>query len=338
MALQCDDLDAETSALIARMALEDIEELYNSRKGKGRYDAPLTDAEVALQMQAENLRTFLKLIDDSQVAQSLATENAGSTACSSEDTTPRWVLQNNFDYVSECIGTVLKINRLGVHARRSNTLFKTTFFHSSTIFRLQCQCTVCLNTYPTSSGFCAPCDHYYCEDCLMDLVYATTRDESLFPPKCCKQNFPTQDILTCLKQDQELLSLFQTKSIEFGTPSNRRIYCPTPKCSTFLSVMGESSGGVPCPHCHIIVCTSCKNTAHPGEDCTVAASTLKLKELARSKGWKTCPGCSGVVELSLGCFHVICRCKAGFYYRCTVRWKCCSCPLWEERFLLHNDG
>jgi hypothetical protein len=39
------------------------------------------------------------------------------------------------------------------------------------------------------------------------------------------------------------------------------------------------------------------------------------------------------VELSTGCFHMTCRCKAQFCYLCAARWKSCACVQWNERRL-----
>lgn len=36
----------------------------------------------------------------------------------------------------------------------------------------------------------APCDHFYCRFCFHSLVDASTRDESLFPPRCCLEVIP----------------------------------------------------------------------------------------------------------------------------------------------------
>jgi hypothetical protein len=45
-----------------------------------------------------------------------------------------------------------------------------------------------------------------------------------------------------------------------------------------------------------------------------------------------CPGCNEMVEKSLGCTHIICRCSAQFCYICRARWKTCNCTRWHERF------
>jgi hypothetical protein len=197
------------------------------------------------------------------------------------------------------------------------------------------ECTICLDVCAIGSSYHAPCDHYYCPGCLRDLVEAATRDESLFTLKCCKQNFPTQQIPSYLKSNPGLLTLFQAKSIEFGTPSNLRVYCPAVRCSAFLgSSHGAINNEMVCRQCNTTVCTSCKNAAHRGEACAVAASTVQLRTLAESKAWQTCPGCENIVELNTGCFHITCRCKTEFCYLCAVRWKNCTCRQWDDDRLL----
>ena len=195
-------------------------------------------------------------------------------------------------------------------------------------------CTICLNPC-ASPAYRAPCDHYYCPGCLRELVEAATRDESLFPVKCCRQNLPTSQILPYLKSNRSLLALFQAKSVEFSTPSNLRVYCPTPTCSAFLgSSTGATDEEIFCIGCFETVCTSCKNAAHRGEPCAVAPSTVQLRTLAEANSWQTCPGCGNIVELQMGCFHITCRCKTEFCYLCAARWKNCLCAHWEENRLL----
>ena len=71
MSLFDDSIDAETAALIVRLALDDIEEFNSTRKGKGRYDAPPDDMEVALRAQAESLNSYLGILEDLEFASSL---------------------------------------------------------------------------------------------------------------------------------------------------------------------------------------------------------------------------------------------------------------------------
>lgn len=66
------DLDTATSTLFARLSLHDIDEIESSRKRKARADAPLTDEELAFQLQAEDFQNHLKVLEDHRFAESLA--------------------------------------------------------------------------------------------------------------------------------------------------------------------------------------------------------------------------------------------------------------------------
>ncbi|KAG5642660.1 hypothetical protein DXG03_002372 [Asterophora parasitica] len=60
-----------TMKLIAELALDDITEISNSRKGKGRASAPLSDEEIAFQLQRELLEVDMGELGDFTMARSL---------------------------------------------------------------------------------------------------------------------------------------------------------------------------------------------------------------------------------------------------------------------------
>lgn len=65
-------MDADTAALIAKLALEDLHEVVSERKGESpTADAPLSDAELALQLQSESFQDWLALSEDMKYAQRL---------------------------------------------------------------------------------------------------------------------------------------------------------------------------------------------------------------------------------------------------------------------------
>lgn len=66
-------LDFDTSALIAQLALDDLEDsrATTEEKGKARFDAALTDAEIAMRLQAEEFEQFPSFAEDSKYAQQL---------------------------------------------------------------------------------------------------------------------------------------------------------------------------------------------------------------------------------------------------------------------------
>ena len=182
-------------------------------------------------------------------------------------------------------------------------------------------CIICHELCRYFEMFKTPCNHDYCRNCLIALVEAFTRDESLFPLRCCQDPIPVAEVLPTLPL--ALRFLFERKNAEFSILTGDRLYCSNLNCSSFL---GSSKGrlsapAIKCPHCLLNTCPRCKEPAHPGQECGAGA----LQALAMSRGWQTCPGCKIVVELNKGCNHITCRCRTQFCYLCAARWKTCSC-------------
>lgn len=179
----------------------------------------------------------------------------------------------------------------------------------------------------------ASCNHYYCRDCVTSLVENFTRDETLFPLRCCKEPIPIAKVDAFITP--ALRALFLLKHTEFSVLSKDRVYCSSPTCSAFL---GSSDGivepGIICYACQTSTCPRCKQAEHSGEDCAANTAIVELRAIGRTNGWQTCPGCHALVELSHGCYHMTCRCRAEFCYVCAVPWKNCACAQWDENRLL----
>jgi hypothetical protein len=125
------------------------------------------------------------------------------------------------------------------------------------------ECVICGDPIRAANSFHAPCTHRYCRGCIVDLVESATRDEALFPLRCCHQSFELADIRPFLTS--HLFRRMSDKALEFGTPSSNRVYCTSATCSAFL---GPASGGrmnIVCPQCQTIVCSACKNVAHAND-------------------------------------------------------------------------
>lgn len=196
------------------------------------------------------------------------------------------------------------------------------------------QCTSCGDMIPRGAPTLrGPCNHDYCRGCITDLVDACTRDESLFPPRCCNTPFPYQSLVRFLTT--KLRTVYDSKRLELEVPATHRVYCPTPTCSTFLGSSETAAGNeITCPKCSSSVCTACKQSAHAGENCSDNAALLEVQALARGERWQTCPGCKAIIELHQGCYHMTCRCRTQFCYVCAVPWKNCQCPQWDEARLI----
>lgn len=181
----------------------------------------------------------------------------------------------------------------------------------------------------------APCGDYYDIPCITDLFQSAMRDESLYPPRCCRQNIPFSQVQPHLSRN--LATQFQEKSRELGTLN--RVYCARQTCSRFLGPLSETLFGATvydcsAPNCETRTCARCRGQ-YDGwmHMCQRDQGAEHVLDLGRTEGWARCPGCSQLIELDMGCYHMTCRCRTEFCYLCKERWKTCGCPQWDERRL-----
>ncbi|KAF2703138.1 hypothetical protein K504DRAFT_444366 [Pleomassaria siparia CBS 279.74] len=186
------------------------------------------------------------------------------------------------------------------------------------------QCTACMDRFPIARMITAKCSHRYCDKCMKELFMRSTKDEGLYPPRCCKQPIPLQIVAEFLSGDE--LSAFQLASIEFATVD--KVYCSNKLCRTFIPPDHISVGldRATCRKCGHHTCSLCNNTYHTGTDCPDDAALRETRELAKSMEWQTCYRCNRVVDLRSGCNHITCHCRAQFCYVCGLKWKSCKCP------------
>jgi len=83
-----------------------------------------------------------------------------------------------------------------------------------------------------------------------------------------------------------------------------------------------------CHGCGAKVCSICKRNAHmAGQDCPLDWELDAVLRMGKDKGWKRCYKCRSLVELTQGCSHITCRCKAEFCYICGAVWDAAiGCP------------
>ncbi|KAI1764151.1 hypothetical protein GGR53DRAFT_520558 [Hypoxylon sp. FL1150] len=169
----------------------------------------------------------------------------------------------------------------------------------------------------------APCQHEYCRECLTHLFRDAAADESLFPPRCCKQPIPLDKSQPFL--DFKVAQHYRKKAVEFSSP--RRVYCYV--CAAFIPPANQLNDTATCADCGFRTCISCKGARHGG-DCPEDEKLQQVLQLAREEGWQRCQNCWGMVELNTGCYHMTCRCGFQFCYVCGARWKTCRCVQWDE--------
>jgi len=124
-------------------------------------------------------------------------------------------------------------------------------------------CVSCADDYLPHDIVKTPCNHRYCRDCLEGLYESCMTDETLFPPRCCHQEFPWELVRGYLTQ--RLRSKFGSKRVELETKD--RTYCYEPTCSAFIKPAAYVQDGGPCPKVmlgHGYTCIKCKQRYHHG--------------------------------------------------------------------------
>ncbi|KAI5240555.1 hypothetical protein E4T43_05979 [Aureobasidium subglaciale] len=188
-------------------------------------------------------------------------------------------------------------------------------------------CVACTENFPWYDILQTPCEHHYCVECLAELFEHSMVDETLYPPRCCRQPIPLDDAKLLLHP--KLIRNFERKSIELDTKD--RTYCFDPRCSTFIPAGHITDNIAGCPGCGKRTCAICKVAAHRG-DCPRDEALQQFLQAADQLGWQRCYSCHRVVELRTGCNHITCLCGAHFCYVCGAHWnpRSCECPQWDE--------
>ncbi len=161
------------------------------------------------------------------------------------------------------------------------------------------RCVACQESKPAFDIIQAPCEHRYCRECIGDLFETATTDESLFPPRCCRQNIPVDTVKDLLSK--ALIERVEQKRVEFGTPN--RTYCVWPTCSAFIPPDRIDGDIAVCPNCEQTTCTICKSAAHQG-DCPNDTALQSLISTAEENNWQRCYQCRRLIELEIGCYHM----------------------------------
>lgn len=166
----------------------------------------------------------------------------------------------------------------------------------------QVECAVCNNLYYTHNIIELPCHHLYCRSCLGDLFLRATKDEPLFPPKCCRKDIPFHLVQNLLLTTQT--EAFELAAVEFTTQGHRT-YCHEPTCGRFIPPdhIDMELSKADCTACGVATCSIGNHAYHTG-DCPADAALQATMDLAAGEGWRRCDGCRAMVELTHGCNHI----------------------------------
>lgn len=325
--------------MIAQLELSDVERLqtlYDNRVHRGE---GLTDREVAFALLMQNARELAEFNADRELAQRLAVEEPDPAPTRPATATPALTSLRNATLQKQTWGQwFASLFSAPVSDGQTPTLANPgqapTTAPRPAPRATGHDCVICQDPI-FGVEIRAPCGHFYDIGCVTDLFQSATRDESLYPPRCCRQNIPLPQVRSHLAQT--VLAEFTLKAEEFGTM--KRVYCVSPTCSRFLGPLHEGffSKVFQCtsPTCTMSTCGKCRGRYEGFTHlCTPDAEIEQVLTLSRASGWARCPGCAQMIELNMGCFHMTCRCRTEFCYLCKALWKSCRCPQWDEARLL----
>ncbi|KAF3491330.1 IBR domain-containing protein [Arthroderma uncinatum] len=303
-----EDVDHATANLILQLQLDDLQSIREGCKGKGR-EGDLSDIDLPLEIHNKRLTTFAHGLRDLAVARSIAAavQSDGQEIynCTEEETRSYQdrlfaCRLGGIEPPSEPVFTLPDIRDLNNEATDSEQESS-----SSTDYRNErpaevMKCEICFTEVNNTNSARLPCHHPYCRACLQQLFESSLTDDSLFPPRCCRQHVVVETVETLLTTD--LIASFKEKKLEFETKD--KTYCSSPSCSKFMrpeNIEGECAS---CPHCNTTTCTVCKSAAHDGEDCPKDTVLAEVLNLATENGWQRCYSCKRVIELDTGCYHM----------------------------------
>ncbi|KAI0119093.1 hypothetical protein F4814DRAFT_226016 [Daldinia grandis] len=175
-----------------------------------------------------------------------------------------------------------------------------------------------------------PCGHSYCSRCLKIMINQATTDETKMPPRCCTQPIPSPILKFILSREEQ--HRFLKAVVQFSTPWESRVFCSNLTCGEFipprLRVDPKYPSQAICRKCKTRVCVMCKRDAHPiGQDCPDDWELDAVLKMGEKSGWRRCYKCRSLVELTQGCTHMTCRCRAQFCYICGAVWdQMVGCP------------
>ncbi|KER00016.1 hypothetical protein AUEXF2481DRAFT_1471 [Aureobasidium subglaciale EXF-2481] len=127
------------------------------------------------------------------------------------------------------VDTTLRSNAWTIHKGKARLPFDTPLI----------LCETCEENKIWFTVFNAPCGHRYCSECLTTLFDLCTRDEEVYPPRCCTQVSPLQLVRQGLSS--ELIEDFVKKSVEWKTKDRTYCYGTTCSAGSVVTLAAESS-------------------------------------------------------------------------------------------------
>ncbi|KAI2965581.1 hypothetical protein CBS147343_3065 [Aspergillus niger] len=313
----CSQIDEEI--FVVAQQLQEIQAYLDSQKGKRRADGSPKDGQDIIREQYEELRTYLRSLEDKKLATSIAlavdSDSRVIAALTREEAQAsddrrlaiRMSVRDDDPDSLTMESEVEQPNAVGEPqssddecvAGPSMTYRERQALELEKSAATETQCCVCYESFYTHKVTRLDCNHKYCNDCLKDLFRRATKDSTLFPPRCCRMPIHLEIVQKHMSETE--ISDFRSAEIEFATTD--RTYCCNASCGKFILPHNITAGRAQCPHCRSDTCAMCKNSFHT-DDCVEDADLQATLALASTQRWQRCFRCRALVDLGIGCANV----------------------------------
>lgn len=174
-------------------------------------------------------------------------------------------------------------------------------------------CDICLDCTEVLK---LSCQHFICATCTSSAFDLAAKDESLFPPTCCRR-IPVA--VASLYLSHDLHAKYKKKAVEFTTKD--RMYCSAEGCSEFIppeivpaprhtldNTLGDENNiNAKCPGCGSWTCVTCRGIGHSFVPCPKDFGDPEDKaavDTAVDQGWQRCTSCKRFIERVGGCRYI----------------------------------
>lgn len=164
----------------------------------------------------------------------------------------------------------------------------------------QVDCAACTVSFPVHECCQVPCGHHYCGGCLTLLYEQAMGDPRSWPVSCCERNVPNDDVEGFLGED--IKKKFEAKKAELDDPHAK--FCYVSGCASYIAADQRQDGVGNCSACTAKTCLTCDGAAHEG-DCPADGPLHEVLRIAEKEGWRRCNECKQMVELTIGCYHMM---------------------------------
>ena len=161
-------------------------------------------------------------------------------------------------------------------------------------------CEACLDSFQMTSGKTLHRDHFYCADCMEELVRQALENSYPHRPQCCA---PVRLAEVRGLMSKQTVPKLEAMRIELATVM--RVYCHRQECNNFIAPHSIHHGQAFCQRCNRTTCATCRHCWHFGP-CGSQPDIVVFYSQARRLGLQRCPHCRHFVEKSEGCKQMRC--------------------------------